>query len=64
MTLDLDTFLTALYTIVDDLYKQHCAHHKPIRPGRQPKLSDSEVLTLMIYRRTHIMCTTRSIGEG
>ncbi len=51
MTLDLDTFLTALYTIVDDLYKQHCAHHKPIRPGRQPKLSDSEVLTLMIYNQ-------------
>lgn len=25
MTLDLDTFLVALYTIVDDLYREHFA---------------------------------------
>jgi len=48
MTLDLDTFLTALYTIVDDLYKRHCLQHKPSRPGRRPELSDSEVLTLTL----------------
>ena len=48
MTLDFDAFLTALYTIVDDLYKRHYACHKPIRPGRRPELSDSEVLTLML----------------
>ena len=48
MTLDLDTFLTALYTIMDDLYSQHYAHRKPLRPGRRPELSDSEVLTLTI----------------
>ena len=48
MTLDLDTFLVALYTIVDDLYKEHYAHTKPRRPGRRPDLSDSEVLTLAI----------------
>ena len=51
MTLDLDTFLTALYTIVDDLYQEHCAPHKPTRRGKRPKLSDSEVLTLMIYEQ-------------
>ena len=48
MTLDLDAFLTALYTIVDDLYKRYYVCRKPIRPGRRPELSDSEVLTLML----------------
>jgi hypothetical protein len=48
MTLDLDTFLVALYTTVDDLYQEHCAPRKPRRPGRRPSLSDSEVLTLTL----------------
>ncbi len=48
MLLDLDTFLVALYTTVDDLYKEHFAPHKPIRPGPRCRLTDSEVLTLMI----------------
>ena len=48
MTLTLDTFLVALYTIVDDLYQQHFAQYKPRRPGKRPELSDSEVLTLAI----------------
>lgn len=48
MTVDLDTFLVALYIITDDLYQEHCALHKPARPGKHPELSDSEVLTLTI----------------
>jgi hypothetical protein len=48
MTLDLDTFLVALYTMVDDLYWAHYAHLKPSRPGKHPELSDSEVLTLAL----------------
>lgn len=48
MTLDLDTFLVALYSITDDLYQAHCACHKPRRPGQHPHLSDSEVLTLAL----------------
>ena len=48
MTLDLDTFLTALYTIVDDCYKAHLVQHKPNSPGKRPEMSDSEVLTLML----------------
>ena len=48
MTLDFNTFLTALYTIVDDFYKRFLAQNKPSRPGRRPELSDSEVLTLML----------------
>ena len=33
MAIYLDTFLVALYTIVDDLYQQHVAPVKPVRPG-------------------------------
>jgi hypothetical protein len=48
MDLDLDTFLVALYTIVDDLYREHFAPHRPRRRGAKPQLSDSEVLTLLL----------------
>jgi hypothetical protein len=47
MELDLDTFLTAVYCVVDDLYRSAFAPAKPVRPGAKPELSDSEVLTLM-----------------
>jgi hypothetical protein len=46
MDLDLDTFLTAVYCVVDDLYRAEFAPAKPVRPGHRPELSDSEVLTL------------------
>ena len=48
MALDLDTFLTAVYTIVDDLYRERLAAALRPRPGPAPALSDSEVLTLAI----------------
>lgn len=48
MSVDLDTFLVALYTIVDDLYRAYLAPAKPRRPGKRPALSDSEVLTLLV----------------
>ncbi len=48
MTMNLDTFLAALYTIVDDRYRQHIAQLKPRRPGPRPEMSDSEVLTLAL----------------
>jgi hypothetical protein len=48
MELDLDTFLTTVYCQVDDLYRAQVAPHKPVRPGRRPVLSDSEVLTLLV----------------
>ena len=53
MTMDLDTFLVALYTIVDDLYQQHFAHYKPRRPGKRPEMSDSEILTLALCAQWH-----------
>jgi hypothetical protein len=48
MELDLDTFLTALYTAVDDLYAARVAPAVAHRPGPKPALSDSEVLTLAV----------------
>jgi hypothetical protein len=48
MTLDLDTFLVALYTIVDDLYQARVAPQLLRGPGKRPTLSDSEVLTLAL----------------
>jgi hypothetical protein len=48
MALDLDTFVTAVYTIVDDLYQERLAVTMRRRPGPTPTLSDSEVLTLAI----------------
>src|SRR5947209_7458991 len=47
MELDLDTFLTTVYCLVDDLYRAEFAPAKPVRLGHRPELSDSEVLTLM-----------------
>jgi hypothetical protein len=48
MALDLDTFLTAVYTVVDDLDRERLAAALRRRPGPAPALSDSEVLTLAI----------------
>jgi hypothetical protein len=53
MPVDLDTFLVALYTIVDELYQQHVAPQKPVRRGRRAVMSDSEVLTLMVCEQWH-----------
>jgi len=51
MTDETDTFLVALYTIVDDLYRTYAAPLKPSRPGQDPELSDSEVITLAILQQ-------------
>jgi hypothetical protein len=48
MDVDLDTFLVAVYTLVDDVVLAEIAPSKPVRRGHQPELSDSEVLTLML----------------
>ena len=48
MALDSDFFLTALYVVVDDLYRERLAGELAHRPGPAPALSDSEVLTLAI----------------
>ena len=53
MTVELDTFLVALYTIVDELYQRHVAPQRPVRRGHRPEVSDSEVLTLMVCEQWH-----------
>ena len=47
--LDVDTFLTTLYVIVDDFHKSHPPELR--RPGPDASLSDSEVITLAIFAR-------------
>lgn len=49
--LDVDTFLVTVYCIVDDLYQARFAAQKPRRPGRKPKMTDSEVLTLAVLQQ-------------
>jgi hypothetical protein len=46
MELDLETFLTTLYVMVDDVYQQSIESQLPARQGPMPRLSDSEVLCL------------------
>lgn len=46
MALDLETFLTTLYVLTDDLYKQYVAPKMPASGGPEASLSDSEVLCL------------------
>lgn len=48
MAIDLATFLTTLYCVVDDIYQSVFAAAKPVRPGRRPAMSDSEVLTVLL----------------
>jgi hypothetical protein len=46
MDLDVDTFLTAVYCVCDDLYRELVAPALAGRPGAKGKLSDSEALAL------------------
>src|SRR3712207_4447103 len=54
--LDVDTFLSALYVMIDDF-----CHSQPPkrRPGSQASLSDSEVITLAIFARWGRFCGER-----
>lgn len=46
--MDLDTFLTTVYVMVDDWYKASWAKSMQRQQGRRATMSDSEVLTLAI----------------
>src|SRR5437764_10745536 len=48
MALDLDTFLVTVYCVIDDLSHETFAAHKPVRPGAEPEMSESEVLTVVV----------------
>ncbi|MBK8023221.1 MAG: hypothetical protein IPK19_17790 [Chloroflexi bacterium] len=46
--MDLDTFLTTLYVLVDDWYSAQIAPHVQRRRGGKQRMSDSEVLTVAL----------------
>lgn len=52
--MDLETFFTIVYVLVDNWYKEHVACHKSKRPGPKPKMSDSEVLTVALVGQWRI----------
>jgi hypothetical protein len=55
--IDTDTFMVTAYTIIDDLYQERIAPHKPLRPGPKPVVCDSEVMTQMVLAQ---YCPQRS----
>src|ERR687890_530537 len=63
MTLDLDTFLTIVYCMVDTAYWTHIAPARPPRPGPHPELHDSEVLTLMLVAQWYPSRSERKVGR-
>ncbi len=48
MQMPVETFLTALYTLVDDWYQAHAPQLLAGKPGAKPLFSDSEVLALAL----------------
>jgi len=46
--MDLETFLTTLYVLVDDWYKEDIAPQMKRKVGAKPRMSDSEVLTVAL----------------
>jgi hypothetical protein len=55
---DVDTFLTTLYVMVDDFYQSHCLKERR-RPGPDASLSPSEVVTLAIFSRWSCFASER-----
>jgi hypothetical protein len=47
--LDVDTFLTTLYVMVDDFCHSHRSQQR--RPGPEASLSEGEVITLSVFAR-------------
>ena len=58
--MDLDTFLTTLYVLVDDWYKSRIAPTMERHAGRPPHMSDSEVLTVALAGRWQVGVPWRS----
>lgn len=44
----METFLTTVYTIVDDWYQQHASLLLAGKAGKKPIFSDSEAMTLSV----------------
>lgn len=53
MKLDVDTFLTVVYCVCDEVYQRELAPQLGRRRGARPALSDSEVLALAVLEQWH-----------
>ena len=58
--MDLDTFMTALYCLIDDWYKANVRINETNRLGRPQRMSDVEILTLMIAGQWRVGVPWRS----
>ena len=58
--MDLDTFFTVLYVIIDDWYKTCMVGQIHKHPGASAEMSDSEVLTIMIAAQWQVGVPWRS----
>jgi hypothetical protein len=58
--MDLDTFLTTLYVVVDDWYSGELAAQMVRRRGQAPRMSDSEVLTVALAAQWRVGVPWRS----
>src|SRR6185369_10375591 len=58
--MDLETFFTELYVLIDDYYKAEIAGKVKKHAGAQAQMSDSEVLTVMIAGQWRIGVAWRS----
>lgn len=48
--LDKETLLTTIYTIIDDAMKGSKQLHNLTRPGKDPNLTDAEIVTVALYQ--------------
>jgi len=48
MNMPTETFLTTVYTIIDEWYQQHAPKLLAGKVGKKPLFCDSEVLTLTV----------------
>lgn len=58
--MDLDTFLTTLYVLVDDWYKTTIVPTQATRPGAKATMSESEVLTVALAGQWRVGVPWRS----
>jgi hypothetical protein len=58
--MDLDTFFTTLYVLVDDWYTAKMAEQMARKRGQEPQMSDSEVLTVALAGQWRVGVPWRS----
>ena len=58
--MDMDTFLTTLYVLVDDWYTEGIAGYKGQHCGAKEQMSDSEVLTVALAGQWQVGTAWRS----